>query len=110
MNGDFDLGNLAHWAWDDLGLALDADFSISDEGARELLAQIAETGTMDRPLMELVAAYGDEMRRILAARVLDETELEAEADDFWSKIVQSTGKYAGESPVKHWLAKRMIWI
>ena len=96
---------MVHWARDDLGLALDAEFSISEERARELLAQIAKTGTMDRLFMELAAAYGDEMRRIFAARVRNETELEAEEQDFWSKIVQITGKYGGRFPVKHWLAK-----
>lgn len=96
---------MVYCARDDLGLALDADFSVLEERSRELLAQIAETGTMDRPLMELVAAYGNEMRRILAARVLDETELKAEEQDFWAKIVQIAGKYGGRFPVKHWLAK-----
>ena len=61
--GGFDWGNLVHWARLDLVLALDADYSIPDEKAREMLAQIAETGTIDRPLMELVAAYGNQMRR-----------------------------------------------
>ena len=42
--------------------SLDAEFSISEERARELLAQIAG-GDVDRPFMELVAAYGQEMRR-----------------------------------------------
>ena len=36
--GDFDFGNLVHWAKDDLGLALDAEFSISDERAGEGVA------------------------------------------------------------------------
>ena len=70
MKCDFDWGNLVHWARDDLGLPLDAEFSISEERARELLAQIAAEDK-DRPLMELVAAYGNEMRRILAAHVKD---------------------------------------
>ena len=40
VKGDFDFGNLVHWALDDLGLALDAEFFISDERAKELLAHI----------------------------------------------------------------------
>lgn len=87
--GDFDWGNLVHWAKDDLGLALDAEFSISDERARELLAKIAETRNMDKPFMELVTAYGKEMRGILAVRVLDKTELEAEENDFWEKAASA---------------------
>ena len=39
MKGDFDWGNLVHWARLDLGLALDAEVSISEERARELPAQ-----------------------------------------------------------------------
>ena len=89
------------WIW---VLALDAEFSISDERAKELLAQIAETGTMDRPFMELEAAYGNEMRGILGARVLDKTELEAEENDFWAKVVQIAGKYDDKWPVKRWLS------
>ena len=104
MKGDFDWGNLVHWARLDLGLPLDADYSIPDEYAREMLAQIAETGTMDRPLMELVAAYGTQMRRIFAARIKDAGEMEAAENEFWEKVVQSAGKYGGESPVVHWLS------
>ena len=104
MKGDFDWGNLVHWARDDLGLALDADYSISDERARELLAQIAKTRKMEKPLMELVAAYGNQIRRILGARVLDKTELEAEENDFWERVVQIAGKYNGKIPVKSWLS------
>ncbi len=104
MKGDFDWGNLVHWAKDDLELALDEEFSISEERAKELLAQIAETRKMEKPLMELVAAYGNQIRRILAARVLDKTELEAEENDFWAKIVHIAGNYGGRSPVKHWLS------
>ena len=59
---------------------------------------------MDKPFMELVAAYGKEMRGILGARVLDKTELEAEENDFWEKIVQVAGKYDGKAPVKRWLS------
>lgn len=69
-----------------------------------MLAQIAETGTMDRLFMELVFAYGNPMRRILAARVLDKTELKAEEQDFWAKGVQSARKYGEKSPVGHWLS------
>lgn len=96
---------MIHWARDDLGLALDAEFSIPEEQAQEMRAQIAETENMDKPFMELVAAYGNQMRRILvAARVLDEAELEAEENDFWAKIVQIAGKYGGKSPVNRWLS------
>lgn len=58
-------GSLDSWARDDLGLALDAEFSISEERARELLAQItAEREAKDRPFMDkpfliLVAAQRD---------------------------------------------------
>ena len=104
MKGDFDWGDLVHWAKDDLGLALDEEFSISEEYAREMLAQIAETRKMEKPLMELVAAYGNQIRRILAARVLDKTELEAEENNFWAKIVHIAGNYNGKIPVKSWLS------
>lgn len=81
------------------------EFSIPEEQARELRAQIAETENMEKPFMELVAAYGNQMRRILvAARVLDEAELEAEENDFGAKIVQIAGKYGGKSPVKRRLS------
>ena len=63
MKGDFDWGNLVHWAKDDLGLALDEEFSISDERARELLAQIA-AGDVEKPFTELSEAYGHHVRRI----------------------------------------------
>ncbi len=59
---------------------------------------------VNRPFLTLVAAYGQDMRRILAARVLDESELELEEQEFWSKVVQHAGKYVEGSPVKHWLA------
>lgn len=84
--------------------SLDAEFSISDERARELLAQIAK-GDAERPFTELAAAYGNEMRGILGARVLDKTEREAEEDDFWAKVVQIAGKYDDKWPAKHWLSK-----
>ena len=58
MKGDFDWGNLVPWARNGLKIALDAEFSIPDERARELLAQMAETGTMDWPLMELGPLMG----------------------------------------------------
>ena len=104
MKGDFDLGNLVHWAKDDLGLALDADFSISDERAKELMAQMAKTGNMDKPFMELVAAYGTQMRGILAARIRDAGEVEDAENEFWAKIVQIAGNYNDKWPVKHWLS------
>lgn len=103
MKGDFDLGNLVHWARLDLGLALDEDYSISDERAREFLAQIA-SGDADRPLMELVAAYGRQMRRIFAAHVKDAEEREEAENEFWTTVVQSAGKYGGKASVVHWLA------
>lgn len=55
--------------------------------------------------MELVAAYGRQLRGILAAHVLDESELEAEEQEFWAKVIQHGGKYVEGRPVKHWLAK-----
>ena len=104
MKGDFDWGNLVHWARDDLGLALDEEFSISEERARELLSQIAKTGTMDRPLMELVAAYGTQMRHILAAHVKEAGEMEEAENEFWTTVVQNAGKYVKARPVKRWLS------
>ena len=82
--------------------SLDAEFSISDERARELLAQIA-AGDEDC-FEELVAAFGRQMRRILAARVRDKTELEDVEQDFWITVVQRAGKYGGEGPVNRWLS------
>lgn len=79
--------------------SLDAEFSISEERARELLARIAARD-VDGPFDELVAAFGRPMRRILAARVKDKTELEDVEQDFWLKVVQNAGKYGGKAPVK----------
>ena len=103
MKDGFDSGKLVPWARDGLGLAWDAEFSISDERARELLAQIAK-GDQDWPFMELAAAYGNQMRRILAGRVRDKAELEDVEQDFWVAVVQNAGKYGGKSPVAHWLS------
>ena len=83
--------------------SLDAEFSISDERARELLAQIA-AGDAERPFTELAAAYGRQIRRILGARVRDKTELEDVEQDFWVAVVQNAGKYAGKAPVVRWLS------
>ncbi len=104
MKGDFDWGNLVHWAKDDLGLPLDADYSISEERAKELLAQIAETIKMEKPLMELVAAYRNQIRRILASHVKDAGEMEEAENKFWAMVVQIAGNYGGRSPVKRWLS------
>lgn len=104
MKGDFDWGNLVHWARDDLGLPLDADYCIPDEQARELLAQIAETGKMEKPLMELVAAYGNQIRRILGAHVKDAGDMENAENEFWTTVVQNAGKYVKARPVKRWLS------
>ena len=92
MKGDFDFGHLVCWSRQSLGIAPYAEFSISEERAKELMAQISK-GDKYRPFMELVAVYGNQMRRILAARMLDKIELEAAEQDFWLKIVQ----YAGEA-------------
>ena len=43
IKGDFDFGNLVHWVLDDLEIAPDADFSISEERAKELLAGLRES-------------------------------------------------------------------
>ena len=43
--------------------------------------------------------------RILTARVLDKTELEAEEQDFWAEVVQRSGEYSGKFPVNRWLTK-----
>ena len=102
--GDFDWGNLVHWARLDLGLPLDADYSISEERARELMAQIAAAEDKDRPLMELVAAYGNQIRRILAAHVKDAGEMENAEQEFWTTVVQNAGKYVKARPVKRWLS------
>ena len=88
MKNGFDSGNLVSYARDGLRLSPDAEFSLSDGRARELLAQMAETGNMDRPFMELVAAYGKEMRRLFAARVKDAGEMEEVENEFWIKVVQ----------------------
>lgn len=102
--GGFDWGNLVHWARLDLDLPLDEEYFILDEKARKMLAQIAKTGTIDQPLMELVAAYGPQMRRIFAARVKDAGEMEEAENEFWTTVVQNAGKHGGMSPVSHWLA------
>ena len=57
---------------------------------------------MDRPLMNLVAAYGTQMRRIFAARIKNAGEMEDAENEFWEKVVQNAGEYAGKSPVSHW--------
>ena len=85
-------------------MAPDADFSISEKQARELPAQMV-AGNQDLAFLELVAAYGQQMRGILAARVMDESELEAEEQEFWAKIVQSAKNYNDKDPVDHWLSK-----
>ena len=82
--------------------SLDTEFSISDERARELLAQIA-AGDAEKPFTELSEAYGHHVRRILAARVKDKTELEDVLQDFWIHVAQNAGKYGGKAPVKRWL-------
>lgn len=105
MKGSFDFGNLSHWTRQSLGMALDAEFSILDERAKELLAQMAETGDKDRSFMELVAACGRQLRRILAAHMMDSSEIESGEQEFWAKVVQIAGKYVEDRPVKHWLAK-----
>ena len=103
MKGDFEFWNLVHWARQDLGIALNEEFSISDECARELLGQIAAEDK-DRPFMELVAAYGQEIRRILAVPLKDAWEVEEAENGFWTKIVQNAGQYSRKSPMMHWLA------
>ncbi len=46
-------GNLVHWAKQDLGIATDEEFSISDKRARELLVPVAaEKNAKDRPFMD----------------------------------------------------------
>ena len=86
-------------------MALDAEFSIPDERARELLAQMAaEREAKDRSFMELVAACGRQLRRILAAHTMDSSEIESGEQEFWAKVVQIAGKYVEDRPVKHWLS------
>lgn len=41
------------------------------------------------------------MRRILAAHIKDAGEVEEAENEFWAKVVQIAGKYAGKSPVSH---------
>ena len=67
MKNSFDSGNLVSYARDGLRIAPDAEFSLSEERSKELLAQLA-AGDAERPFMELAAAYGPEMRGILAGR------------------------------------------
>ena len=45
------------------------------------------------------------MRGILGAKLKIWAELPDEENKFWLKVVQNAGKYAGKSPVEHWLAK-----
>ena len=109
MKGGFDSGNLVSYARDGLGMAPEAEFSLSDGRAKELLAQIAK-GDQEQPFMELVAAYGREMRGIFAGRVKDAGEMEEVENEFGIKVVQIAGKYEGKAPVKCWLsvmAKRL---
>ena len=103
MKDDWVGGYLVHWARDSLGLALDAEFSISAERAKELMAQMAK-GDADRPFMELVVAYGRQMRRILAARIKDAREMEEAENEFWASVVQNAGNYNDKWPVEHWLS------
>ena len=60
---------------------------------------------MDRPFLILVAAFGNEMRGILGAKLKIWAELPDEENKFWLKVVQNAGKFGGKSPVEHWLAK-----
>ena len=103
MKYSVDLGKLVPWTKTGLGMPPDAEFSLSDERSKELLAQVAK-GDRERPLMELLAAYGPEMRGIFAGRVQDAGEMEEAENEFWIKVVQIAGKYEGKAPVKHWLS------
>lgn len=105
-------GSLDAWARQSLGISPYADFRISDDEARKILAQIeAERESKDRPFMDkpfliLVAAYGRQMRGILGAKLKIWAELPDEENKFWLKVVQNAGKYKkGKAPVVHWLAK-----
>lgn len=100
-------GSLDAWARQSLGISPAVDYSIPDEQARELLAQIAaERDAKDRPFMDepfliLGAAFGRQMRGILGAKLKIWAGLTDEENKFWLKVVQNAGK----SLVKHWLAK-----
>ena len=104
-------GSLDAWARQSLGLPLAADYSIPDEQARELLAQMAaEREAKDRPFMDepfliLGAAFGRQMRGILGAKLKIWAELPDEENKFWLKVIQNAGKYDGKAPVEHWLTK-----
>ena len=104
MKGDFDSGGLVHFARMNLRMPPDAEFSISEERAKELMAQIAK-GDADRPFLELVAAYGNQMRGILAGRIRDAGEVEDAENEFWTEVVRIAGNYNDQWPVEHWLAR-----
>ena len=111
MKEELGHGSLDAWARQSLGISPDADFRISDDEARKILAQIdAEKDSkdcpfMDKPFLILVAAYGRQMRGILGAKLKIWAELPDEENKFWLKVVQNAGKYDGKAPVEHWLAK-----
>ena len=60
---------------------------------------------MDAPFLILGVAYGTQIRRIFAARIQDAGEMDEAENEFWSKVVQRSGEYAGKAPVEHWLTK-----
>ena len=103
MKGDFDFGNLVHWARDDLGIALDADFSISVDQAKDLMAQIAR-GNDDSSFIKLMDAFKDHVHRIFKNRLLDARDVEENENEFWTKIWRKADKYDGRDPVEHWLS------
>lgn len=76
-------GSLDAWARQSLGISPDADYCIPDEQARELLAPIAaEKEAKDRPFMELVAAFGRQMRGIFGAKLKIWAELPDKENKF----------------------------
>lgn len=86
MKEELGHGSLNSWARQSLGIASEKDAK--------------DRPFMDKPFLTLVAAYGRQMRRILEVKLEVWSELPDEENEFWLKVIENVGPYAGKKPVE----------